>query len=84
MESRVSSDCKRNIHRPSTPEKEVNRIENTVGKVAKRRQIATNSKVYTCSYRDRGEVLFRYVIFCDIENKDLSNEIYRVSLGGIS
>ena len=84
MESRVSSDCTRNIDRPSTHEKEVNRIENTVGKVAKRRQIATNSKVYTCSNRDRGEVLFHYIIFCDIENKDLSNESYRVSLGGIS
>ena len=39
MESRVSSNCTCNIHRPSTPEKEVNRKENTVGKIAKRRQI---------------------------------------------
>ena len=39
MESRVSSNCTRNIHRPSTVEKEVNRNENTVGKIAKRRQL---------------------------------------------
>ena len=39
LESRVSSKYNRNIHRPSTPEKEVNQKENTVGKIAKRRQI---------------------------------------------
>ena len=38
MESRVSSNCMRNIHRPSTPEKEVNRKENTLWKIAKKRQ----------------------------------------------
>ena len=32
MESWVSSNCTRNIYRPSTPEKEVNRKENTLGK----------------------------------------------------
>ena len=32
----VSSNCTRNIHRPSTPEKEVNWKENTAGKIAKR------------------------------------------------
>ena len=40
--SRVSNNCTRNIHRPSTPEKEVNWKENTAGKIAKRRQIATD------------------------------------------
>ena len=39
MESWVSSNCTRNIHWPSRPEREVNRKENTVGKIAKRRQI---------------------------------------------
>ena len=34
MESRVSSNCTRNINRLSTPEKEVNRKENTVGKIS--------------------------------------------------
>ena len=34
MESRVSSNCTRNVHRLSTPEKEVNRKENTVGKIS--------------------------------------------------
>ena len=43
LESQVSSNCTRNTHRPSTPEKEVNRKENTVGKIAKRRLIATDS-----------------------------------------
>ena len=46
MESWVSSNCNSNIYRPSTPEKEVNRKEDTVGKIAKRRQIVTDSKVY--------------------------------------
>ena len=46
MESWVSSNCTSNIYRPSTPEKEVNRKEDTVGKIAKRRQIVTDSKVY--------------------------------------
>ena len=64
MESRVSSDCTHNIHRPSTPEKEVNRKENTVGKNC---QKATDSKVNTCSDIDLGQVLFHYVIFCDKE-----------------
>ena len=36
VESRAYSHCKRNIVRPSTPEKEANRKENTVGKIAKR------------------------------------------------
>ena len=46
MESRVSSNCNRNIYRHSTPEEEVNRKEDTLGKIAKGRQIATNSNVY--------------------------------------
>ena len=84
MESRVSSNCTCNIHRPSNPEKEVNRKENTVGKIAKRRLIATDSKVYACSDVDLGEVLFHYALFCYQENRDLSSKIYRFSLGGIS
>ena len=55
MESWVSSNCTRNIYRPSTPEKEVNRNENTLGKTVKQ---ATDSKVYACSDTDFGEVLF--------------------------
>ena len=39
IESRASSSCTRNIHRPSTSEKEVKRKENTVGKIAKGLQI---------------------------------------------
>ena len=80
MESRVSGNCTRNIHRPSAPEKEVNRKENTVGKIANR----TASKVYTCSDIDLGEVLVHYVMFCDKENRDLSSKIDRVSIVGIS
>ena len=84
MESKVFSNCSCDIHRPSTPEKEVNRKENTVGKIAKRRLIATDSKVYACSDVDLGEVLFHYALFCYQENRDLSSKIYRFSLGGIS
>ena len=84
MESRVSSNCTRNIHRPSTPEKEVNWKENTAGKIAKRRQIATDSKVYACSDIDLGEVLFHYVMFCDKEDSDLSSMISHLSFGEIS
>ena len=35
MESKVSSNYTRNIHRRSTAEKEINRKENTVGKLPK-------------------------------------------------
>ena len=84
MESRASSNCTRNIYRPSTAEKEVNRKENTVGKTATRRQIATDSKVYAYSDTDLNEVLFHYVMFYDNENRDLSSKIYRVSFDGIS
>ena len=47
MESRVSSNCTRNISEPFTPEYEVNRKENTVGKIAKQRQIRkfTNAQI---------------------------------------
>ena len=62
MESRVSSDCSRNIHRPSTHEKEANQKENTVGKIAKRPQIATDSKIYVYSDIERGVFLFQNVI----------------------
>ena len=84
MESRVSSYCTRNIHRPSTPEKEVKRKENIVGLIAKRRQIATDSKVYACSDIYLGEVLFHYIMFCDKDNRDLSSKSYHVSVGIIS
>ena len=40
--------------------KEVNQRENTVGKIAK---IATDSKVYSCSDNDLGEVLFHHEMF---------------------
>ena len=38
MEARVSSNCTRDIHR-TTPEKEINQKENSVGKIAQRWQI---------------------------------------------
>ena len=81
MESRVSSNCTRYIHEPCTPEKEANRKENTVRKIAKRRQIA---KVNAFLDTDVSEVFIHYVTFCDKENRDLSSKIYRVSCGGIS
>ena len=59
MESRVSRKCTRNIHRPSTPGKEVNRGKDCQKATA----AATYSKVYTYSDIDLGEVLFNYVIF---------------------
>ena len=39
MESGVSRNCFRNIHRPSTLEKEVDRKGNILGKIARRRKI---------------------------------------------
>ena len=60
------------------PEKEFNRKENTMGK------IATDSKVYTFSDIDPSKVLFYYVMSCDKDNRDLSSKIYRVSFCGIS
>ena len=81
MESWVSSNCTRNIHGPCTPEKEVNRKENTMGKIAKRQQIA---KVNAFLDIDVSEVLIHYVTFCDRENKNLSSRINRVSFRGIS
>ena len=80
MESRVSSNCTRNIHRPSTSEREVNQKENAGKDCVK----ATESKVYACSDTDRGEVLFHYVMLCDKGDKDLSSKIYRFSCGEIS
>ena len=59
-----------NIYRLSTPEKEVNRKENT-GKIAERRQI-----------RKSTHALFHNVTSCDDEDRDLSSKIYRVSFGG--
>ena len=75
MESRVSSNCTRNIHGPSAPEKEVNRKEDTPGKIAKRRQIATDFKIYAYSNTDLSEVLFNNILFYDKENRDLSSMI---------
>ena len=59
MESRVSSNCTHNIHRPSMPEEEVNRKENIEGKDC---QKVTDLKFYTCSDTDLDEVLFHCVI----------------------
>ena len=81
MESRASSYCTRNIHRPFTPEKEVNRKENTVGKIAKRRQIRKSTRAQIPIL---AKLLVHYVVFCGKENRDLSSKIYRVPLGGIS
>ena len=81
MESRVSGNCIHNIHKPCAPEKEINRKGNTVGKIAKRRQIRKSTQAYI---RDLGEVSFHYVMFQDKENSYLSSEIHRVSFGGIS
>ena len=39
MESRVSSNCTCNIHKPSAPEKEVNWKGNTGGKIVQMQQI---------------------------------------------
>ena len=70
MESSVSSNCTRNIHWPSTAEKEVNRKRKHRVKDC---QETTESKVYACSDIDLGEVLFHYVMFCDKENRFLSS-----------
>ena len=83
MESRVSSNRSGNIHKPSTPEKEVNR-EKKKHRGKKDCQKATDSKVYACSDTDLGKVLFHYVMFCDKANTYLSSKIYRASFGGIS
>ena len=50
-----------------------------MGKIAKERMIATDLKVYACSYIDLGEILFHYVMFGDKESTHLSNKIYRNS-----
>ena len=75
MESRVSSNCTCNIHGPSAPEKEVNRKEDTPGKITKRQQIATDLKIYPYSNTDLSEVLFNNILFYDKENRDLSSMI---------
>ena len=59
MESRDSSDCTRNIHRPFTPEKDVTKKKPPWERLPK----ATDSKVHGCLDTDFGEVLFHYVIF---------------------
>ena len=78
MESRVSINCTRNIHRPSTPEKM------STEKEISWKEKATDSKVYAYSDIDLGEVLFHYVMFFEKESRDLSRKIYRVSFIGIS
>ena len=80
MKSRVSSNRTRNIHRPSTPEKEVNRKENTVGKATDRDGFEILRILSSRSWR--GSIL--YLMFCDKENRDLWSMIYRVFFGGIS
>ena len=60
MESRVFSNCTRNIHRPSTPEKEVNEKKTPRERLAKgdrSRQIR--------KFIDLSEVLFQHVMFRD-------------------
>ena len=74
MESRVFSKCTRNIHRPSKPEKEVNRKENTVGKISHSLRKSTHTHIPTLGK----------LIFCDKENRDLSSKIYHISFGGTS
>ena len=66
MESRASSYCTRNIHRPFTPEKEVNR-KDTVGKIAKRRQIRKSTRAQIPIL---AKLLVHYVVFCGKENRD--------------
>ena len=56
-------------------EKEVNRKENAVGKIAKGQQV----RKFKHAQIQPGEVLFHYVMLCDKENRDLSSDIYRVS-----
>ena len=70
-QSKISSNCTPNINRPSTLEEVVNRKENIVGWIVKRRQI----RKFTHAL---GEVLFHYVIFCNKENRHFSSKIYRV------
>ena len=84
MKSSVSSNCTHNIHRPSMPNKEVNQKEKTVGKIAKRPQIATDLIMYTCLDIELSKVLSHYKMFPDKENRDLLSKIYCVSFCGIS
>ena len=79
MESRVFSNCARNIHRPSTPEKEVNEMKTPWERLAKgdrSRQIR--------KFIDLSEVLFQHVMFRDKKSEDFSSHIYRVSFSRIS
>lgn len=72
MESRVSSKFTCNIHRPSTPEKDVKQKENS-GKDCPK---ATELKVYAYSDTDLGKVLFHNEMLCNRENRDLLSKIY--------
>ena len=60
-ESKLSSRCTRNIHRPSRPEKEANRKENTVQKITKRRHMTRQIRKFT----------LHYVMLWNKENRDL-------------
>ena len=59
--------------------KEVNRKENTVEKIAKRRQIRKSTYAQTPI-----SAKFHYILFCGKENRDLSSKINRVSYNRIS
>ena len=80
MECRVSSNCTRNIHRPSTPVKK----RSTEKKTQRERLPIGNSKVYACLDIDFSEVLCHYVMFNGKEIRDVSTKIFRLSFDGIS
>ena len=74
MESRVSSNCTCNIHRPKR-KASWERLPKGDGLDILPMQ----------SGIDLGEILFHNLMFCDeLENRDLSSKIYRVSFSGIS
>ena len=79
MESRVSSNCTCNIHKPSMPEKEVNHaIRKHNGKDCHKVTDLKFCKTYAQIS------IFSIPMFCDKENIDLSSKIYGVSFNGIS
>ena len=74
MESRVSSNCTCNIHGPKR-KAPWERLPKGDGFDSLPMQ----------SGIDLGEILFHNLMFCDeLENRDLSSKIYRVSFSGIS
>ena len=60
------------------------RISQVRNKHVNRILVVRNSKFYACSNTDLSEFLFHYVMFCNIENRDLSSKIYCVSFDGIT